>query len=177
MFPIITDMVTSFDVPRDQIGFYAGFGEGVLMLVEAAMATTWAKLADRWGRRPCMLWGQLFAILAAGMVGFSTKVWHVVFWRAVRESARSRYEEVSDSLLVGLSPAGVLNKILASEISNPSNRNRIFSPSFSAGMLVGTFLGGQLAHPYGRMPSWLGGTSEFWRAWPYALPNVVTAVM
>ena len=88
MFPIITDMVTSFDVPRDQIGFYAGFGEGVLMLVEAAMATTWAKLADRWGRRPCMIWGQLFAILAAGMVGFSTKVWHVVFWRAVCKSVR-----------------------------------------------------------------------------------------
>jgi MFS family permease len=95
MFPIITDMVTSFDVPRDQIGFYAGFGEGVLMLVEAAMATTWAKLADRWGRRPCMLWGQLFAILAAGMVGFSTKVWHVVFWRAVRESAGFSYGEGS----------------------------------------------------------------------------------
>ena len=93
MFPIITDMVTSFDVPRDQIGFYAGFGEGVLMLVEAAMATTWAKLADRWGRRPCMLWGQLFAILAAGMVGFSTKVWHVVFWRAVRESTRQIVKE------------------------------------------------------------------------------------
>lgn len=125
-----------------------------------------------------MIWGQLFAILAAGMVGFSTKVWHVVFWRAVCKSVR---EITKQSLItVGLTPAGVLNKILASEISNPSNRNRIFSifsPSFSAGMLVGTFLGGQLAHPYGRMPSWLGGTSEFWRAWPYALPNVITAVV
>lgn len=90
-------MVTSFDVPRDQIGFYAGFGEGVLMLVEAAMATTWARLADRWGRRPCMLWGQIFAIFAAGMVGFSTKVWHIVFWRAVRESFSSqRGKESSD---------------------------------------------------------------------------------
>lgn len=86
MFPIITDMVTSFDVPQDRIGFYAGFGEGVMMLVEAIVATTWAKLADRWGRRPCMIWGQTVAILASVMVGFSTKVWHVVFWRAIRES-------------------------------------------------------------------------------------------
>jgi len=78
MFPIITDMVTSFDVPQDRIGFYAGFGEGVMMLVEAIVATTWAKLADRWG--------QTVAILASVMVGFSTKVWHVVFWRAIRES-------------------------------------------------------------------------------------------
>jgi MFS family permease len=86
MFPIITDMVTSFNVPQNQIGFYAGFGEGVLMLVEAAVATTWAKLADKWGRRPCMIWGQAPALLAAVMIGFSTKVWHVVLWRAIRES-------------------------------------------------------------------------------------------
>lgn len=81
---------------------------------------------------------------------------------------------------VGLGPCGVLNKILASEISNPSNRSRIFaifSPSFSIGMLIGTFMGGQLAHPYGRLPWWLGGTSEFWRQWPFALPNVVGALL
>lgn len=79
-------MITSFNVPQAQIGFYAGLGEGVLMLVEAMAATTWARLADNWGRKPCIVYGQAVAFLAAGMVGFSTKVWHVVFWRALRES-------------------------------------------------------------------------------------------
>ena len=84
------------------------------------------------------------------------------------------------TIVVGLGPCGVLNKILASEISNASNRSRIFaifSPAFSMGMLLGTFMGGQLAHPYGRLPSWLGGANEFWRQWPYALPNVFCALM
>ena len=75
-------MVTSFDVPQDSIGFYAGLGEGILMLVEALLATTWANLADRFGRKPCLVWGQAVAMFAAGMMGFSTSVWQVIFWRA-----------------------------------------------------------------------------------------------
>lgn len=78
-------MITSFDVPPDKIGFYAGLGEGILMLVEAVLATTWAKLADRFGRKPCLVWGQVVAMFAAGMVGFSTKAWQVIFWRAMRK--------------------------------------------------------------------------------------------
>ena len=42
--------------------------------------------------------------------------------------------------------------------------------------MLGAFIGGELAHPYGRLPWWLGGTSEFWRRWPYALPCVVAFV-
>jgi len=82
------------------------------------------------------------------------------------------------SFVVGLNPCGVIVKIMASEISTPANRARvfsIFSPSFSVGLMLGTFMGGELAHPYGRLPWWLGGTSEFWRRWPYGLPTTVSA--
>ena len=81
---------------------------------------------------------------------------------------------------MGLGSAGVINKIMAGEVANPHNRSKIFSyfsPAFSIGNLIGASIGGQLAHPYGRLPAWLGGTSEFWRSWPYALPAVVIAVM
>jgi hypothetical protein len=44
-------------------------------------------------------------------------------------------------------------------------------------MLFGTFLGGELAHPYGRLPSWLGGASEFWRRHPFALPCILVGVI
>ena len=74
---------------------------------------------------------------------------------------------------MGLNPGGVLVKTSAAELAHPTNRDRIFSvmsPSFSLGFLLGTFLGGELAHPFGRMPWWLGGASEIWRRWPYALP-------
>ncbi|CAD6573943.1 MAG: hypothetical protein TREMPRED_000968 [Tremellales sp. Tagirdzhanova-0007] len=163
VFPIIADMIVSFDVPQDRVGLYAGLCEGVLMLVEAVVATTWAAAADKYGRRPCMIWGFLATLGAGPMVGFSTSVWQVIFWRS----------------LFGLNPCGVIVKILASEISSPENRAKvfsIFSPSFSVGIMLGAFIGGELAHPYGRLPWWLGGTSEFWRRWPYALPCVVAFV-
>ena len=181
IFPIITDMITSFHVAEDRVGLYAGAGEGALMLVEAVVATTWAKAADRYGRRPCLIWGFIAILGAAPMVGFSRSVWQVIFWRSI---CTSHLCPLPFSILtkrffvVGLAPCGVIVKIMASEISNPMNRAKIFSifsPSFSVGIMLGTFMGGELAHPYGRLPSWLGGTSEFWRRWPFALPCVVSA--
>jgi MFS family permease len=74
----------------------------------------------------------------------------------------------------------VIVKILASEISHPSNRSRIFSifsPAFAGGAMLGTFIGGEFAHPYGRMPWWLGGTAEIWREWPYALPCLISGIL
>ena len=83
VFPFITEMITSFDVPHDRIGLYAGLGEGALMIVEAIMAPMWAKLADKYGRRPAMLWGFLGCIIPATLVGFSSRPWHVILWRAL----------------------------------------------------------------------------------------------
>lgn len=83
-------------------------------------------------------------------------------------------------MIVGLNSGGVVTKIMAAELSHSSNRSQIFSilsPSFSIGMVLGTFLGGELAHPHGRLPSLLGGTSEFWLKHPYALPCVLVGAI
>jgi MFS family permease len=85
IFPFVTDMVTSFGVAPDRIGLYSGLGEGALMLVEAVVATTWARLSDKYGRRPCMLYGCAVCFAAAGVTGFSGGVWQLVFWRAACE--------------------------------------------------------------------------------------------
>ena len=83
IFPLIADMISSLDVPQDRVGLYAGLSEGVLMLVEAVVATSWAKAADKYGRRPCMIWGFLATMGAGPMVGFSTSVGQVIFWRSL----------------------------------------------------------------------------------------------
>ncbi len=85
VFPIIAELVMSFNVPQDRVGLYAGIGEGALMLVEAVVATTWAKAADKYGRRPCMIWGFIGTVGAAPMVGFSSSVWQVILWRSICE--------------------------------------------------------------------------------------------
>lgn len=81
---------------------------------------------------------------------------------------------------VGLNPIGVIGRTMASEMSNPSNRARVFaiwSPSTAVGAMIGTFAGGEFAHPYGRLPWWLGGNVELWRRWPYALPCMIAGGM
>ena len=85
IFPIVTDMITSFNVPANRIGLWAGVSEGTLMLVEAFFATTWARLGDKYGRKPCLVFGFLATVWGAGLVGFSTSVWQIILWRAVRE--------------------------------------------------------------------------------------------
>lgn len=78
-------MVTSFGVPSDKIGLYAGLGEGVMMLVEALAAPIWARLADTYGRRWALIVGFSVCAFACPMVGFSGAVWQIVLWRACRE--------------------------------------------------------------------------------------------
>lgn len=82
-------MVTSFGVPSDKIGLYAGLGEGVMMLVEAIAAPTWARLADTYGRRWALIMGFTVCAFACPLVGFSGAVWQIVLWRACRMSLSS----------------------------------------------------------------------------------------
>lgn len=83
VFPCITDMMTSFNVSADRVGLYTGLGEGCLMAVEAASAPVWAKLADKYGRKPTLVWGFLLCVIPAAMTGFSTRPWHVMLWRGL----------------------------------------------------------------------------------------------
>lgn len=53
----------------------------------------------------------------------------------------------------------------------------ILSPAFGIGFLISTFLGGELAHPYGRLPWYLGGTVELYRDHPYVLPCFVVLTL
>ncbi|WWD03556.1 hypothetical protein V865_001609 [Kwoniella europaea PYCC6329] len=164
IFPFIVEYITSLDVPQDKIGLYAGISEGSLMLAEAAAAPFWAKAADKYGRKRCATLGFLVSVLASGCVGFGQSVGWIIFWR----------------MCVGLNPTPVLSKILITELTHPSNRGFIFSiysPIFNTGYLLGHLIGGWLANPYGRLPSWMGGDSAFFKRWPYALPCLVNAFL
>ncbi len=85
LFPFVTDMITSFHVPSDKIGLYSGLGEGIMMLVEAANATNWARLGNKYGRRPCIILGFTVTVLAMPMLAFSGSVWQLVIARGISQ--------------------------------------------------------------------------------------------
>ncbi|WWC64665.1 uncharacterized protein I303_107276 [Kwoniella dejecticola CBS 10117] len=166
IFPFIIEYITSLPVhvPQDKIGLYAGIAEGGLMFAEAAAAPVWAVLADKLGRKRCATWGFMISVISCGMVGFGRRVEWIIFWR----------------MCIGLNPTPVMSKILITELTQPTNREFIFSiysPIFNLGYLVGHLIGGWLASPYGRLPFWLGGNSDFLRRWPYALPCLVNSFL
>nr|XP_019046672.1 hypothetical protein I302_05422 [Kwoniella bestiolae CBS 10118]OCF25602.1 hypothetical protein I302_05422 [Kwoniella bestiolae CBS 10118] len=163
IFPSIVPYLEHLKVPTGEIGLYAGIAEGSFMIVSAITAPIWGRLADRYGRKRCVIYGWLIGIVASALVGFGRGrrgVWWVIFWRGA----------------AGINPTGVLARVLIAEISHPTNRARIFalySPISSIGMMLGSLCGGGLAMPYGRLPAWLGGRSQILREWPFALPCLV----
>ncbi|WWC94795.1 hypothetical protein V866_001645 [Kwoniella sp. B9012] len=165
IFPYIVAYITSIpSVPPDKIGLYAGLAEGSLMVVEALMAPFWAYMADKDGRKKCLVWGFAVVVGAMGLMGFGKSVGWIIVWRAC----------------YGLNPGPVISRTIFTELSHPSSRALIFSiwgPLFSVGICLGTFLGGLLAEPYGRSPWWIGGENELWKRWPYALPGVVCVAL
>ncbi|OCF61206.1 hypothetical protein L486_00852 [Kwoniella mangroviensis CBS 10435] len=165
IFPYIVAYITSIpSVPPDKIGLYAGLAEGSLMVVEALMAPFWAYMADKIGRKKCLVGGFAVVVGAMGLMGFGESVGWIIFWRAC----------------YGLNPGPVISRTIFTELSHPSNRALIFSiwgPLFSVGICLGTFLGGLLAEPYGRLPWWIGGENGQWKKWPYALPGVVCVAL
>ncbi|ODO05920.1 hypothetical protein I350_04981 [Cryptococcus amylolentus CBS 6273] len=164
VFPFITEFITSLHAPHDKVGLYAGLAEGCLMAVEAFCATSWARAADRWGRKRCLVWGVAVTGTGCALVGFGQSVGWIIFWRA----------------FYGLTPAGVLTRTVVAEISHSSNRSRIFaiySPMLSLGVIIGNLIGGELAKPYGKLPWWMGGSMKIWQHFPYALPCVVCSIL
>ena len=86
LFPIITDMLTSFRpaIAPDMIGLYAGLGEGVMMLVEAVCSPFWARAADKYGRRGCLIWGFSVTVVGSAAIGWSSGVVSIIIFRSIR---------------------------------------------------------------------------------------------
>ncbi|OCF39176.1 hypothetical protein I317_07036 [Kwoniella heveanensis CBS 569] len=89
IYPFITEYITSLGTPLDVIGLYAGMAEAGLMITQAAMAPVWAWLADRYGRKRCVMYGFTGTVMSASMTGFGRSVWWIIFWRAMCELGES----------------------------------------------------------------------------------------
>ncbi|WVW84269.1 hypothetical protein I302_106299 [Kwoniella bestiolae CBS 10118] len=164
LFPFVIPYLEHLDVAPGQLGMYAGIAEGSLMIISAVTAPMWSSLADKYGRKKCVIYGWSFGTVASALVGFGKSgrkgVWWVIFWRGA----------------AGVNPTGLLARVLIAEISHPTNRAKIFalySPISSIGFMLGSLIGGSLAMPYGRLPWYLGGSNAFWKEWPCALPCLV----
>ena len=165
LFPFLPFMVSSFfpSLPTSQLGYRAGYLGAAFPAGLTLSSYMWGRVADRWGRKPCLMIGLVCTCVCITAFGFSGSFVEAVMWRFL---------------------AGALNgnngivKTMVSEVCDDTNMATGFSLIGLLGglaRLTSPAIGGFLAEPAKQYAA-LGGVAWLER-WPYALPCVVGGVI
>ncbi|KAK4485602.1 hypothetical protein RD792_008245 [Penstemon davidsonii] len=135
LFPFLYFMIRDFHIAKreEDISYYAGFVGSSFMLGRALTSLLWGLLADKYGRRPIIIFGAIIVVIFNTLFGVS-----VNFWMAL-----------STRFLLG-SLCGILGPI------------RI-STSWGIGLVIGPAVGGYLAQPADKFPHIFSKESLFGR--------------
>lgn len=128
-------------------------------------AIPWGRAADRFGRRPSLLFGMAGTALSLLVFGSAGSLWQAALGRFL------------GGVLNG--NVGVL-KIWISEICGAEFQAAglaLLPTAWGLGVVLGPALGGLLAQPASQYPSSPFATAALWRAFPFLLPCVAVAVV
>lgn len=165
LFPFLYFMIRDFHIAEreEDIGYYAGYVGSAFMFGRALTSVLWGMIADRYGRKPVILFGTITLVIFNTLFGFSTN-----FWMAV-----------STRFLLG-SLCGILGpmRAYASEICRKEYQAlgmSIISTSWGIGLVIGPAVGGFLAQPAEKYPHIVSKESLFGR-FPYLLPCLLISI-
>ncbi|KAG6744608.1 hypothetical protein POTOM_051244 [Populus tomentosa] len=118
---------------EEDIGYYAGYVGSAFMFGRALTSVLWGMIADRYGRKPVIIFGTVSVVIFNTLFGLSTS-----FWMAI-----------STRFLLG-SLCGILGpmRAYASEVCRKEYQAlgmSIISTSWGIGLVIGPALGGFLA--------------------------------
>ncbi|KAJ8770368.1 hypothetical protein K2173_014981 [Erythroxylum novogranatense] len=165
LFPFLYFMIQDFHIAEkeEDIGYYAGYVGSAFMFGRASTSFLWGIIADRYGRKPVILFGAMAVVIFNTLFGFSTNFWMAVCTR----------------FLIG-SLCGIIGpmRAYASEACRKEYQAlgmAIVSVSWGIGLVIGPALGGFLAQPAEKYPNLFPKDSLFGR-FPYLLPCVLISV-
>ncbi|GKZ18019.1 hypothetical protein AbraCBS73388_011456 [Aspergillus brasiliensis] len=164
VLPYLPEMIDHVGVPKSEIAKWVGITSAVTSFSQALMAVTWGTLSDAVGRKPIILIGLTCTMVFSLLFGFSSSLAMLVFSRA----------------LLGLmnGNVGIIRTMVAEMVPQKELQPRAFSIMplvWTIGSIFGPAFGGALARPAEKHPGLFGG-SAFLRQWPFALPNIASAV-
>lgn len=164
VFPYLPEMIESFDVPKNKVAGWAGITSAVFSLSQALTGVFWGRASDRFGRKPVILMGLLCTMLATLFFGFSRSLaWAIV--------ARGLSGSVNGNV-------GVMRTTVAELVPQKELQPKAFSVLplvWTIGTILGPGFGGALANPVARHPQ-IFGSSQFFKNYPFALPNLVASL-
>ena len=162
-------------LPPATISAQAGMLQGSFTAAQFVTAVLWGRLADneRVGRKTVLLIGLMGTCISCVGFGFSRSFWQAAVFRTMGGALNGN--------------VGVMRTMISEIIREKKFQSRAFlllPMCFNIGVIIGPVLGGLLSDPVGSYPrifgegSLLGGKDGVWwlRHWPYALPNLLSAV-
>ncbi|OAQ76089.1 MFS transporter [Purpureocillium lilacinum] len=164
VFPYLPEMIRDFGIEQNQVAKWAGFTSAMFSIAQAIAAVPWGKAADRFGRKPILICG-----LISTMVGFI--VWGMSTSLAMAITVRA-------FLGGGNGNVGIIRTMVAEMVPEKELQPRAFSVMplvWSLGSVVGPAFGGFFAQPARQYPD-VFGNIEFFKKFPYALPNLIATV-
>ncbi|ODH19891.1 hypothetical protein ACO22_06061 [Paracoccidioides brasiliensis] len=163
-------------LPDSSISSRAGLLQGCFTTAEFATAMIWGRIADShfMGRKRVLLIGLFGTSLTCVGFGFSKSFVVAAIFRTMGGALNSN--------------VGVMRTMIAELIEEKKYQSQAFllqPMCFNIGVILGPILGGILADPVRNYPgvfgpgSLLGGEDGVWwmKEWPYALPNLVSAMI
>ncbi|KIK53757.1 hypothetical protein GYMLUDRAFT_207175 [Collybiopsis luxurians FD-317 M1] len=164
IFPYINEYVAYLNVTEDssQIGFFSGLVESIFAISQLVFIYHWARLSDRFGRRPIIIIGTLGVALMTIVFGLANSIMELLVYRC----------------LAGFfgATASVIHTVLG-EITDATNQAAAF-PLYGItgpiGGIIGPLLGGSLSNPAHKYT--LFNTPIFNR-YPYFLPGAISGII
>ncbi|KAK0707600.1 major facilitator superfamily domain-containing protein [Lasiosphaeris hirsuta] len=153
------------DLPDSVISSQAGIMHASFTAAQFLTAMMWGHLADsnRFGRKTVLLIGLTGTMVSCTGFGFSTSFWQALFFRSLGGITNGN--------------VGVLRTMISEIVREKKYQSRAFlllPMTFNIGVIIGPILGGLLSDPAGSYPG-LFGDVEFFRRFPYATPNILSA--
>lgn len=83
LFPFLYFMIRDFHIAEreEDIGYYAGYVGSAFMFGRALTSVLWGMIADRYGRKPVILFGSVTLVIFNTLFGLSTNFWMAVSTR------------------------------------------------------------------------------------------------
>ncbi|KAK0731072.1 major facilitator superfamily domain-containing protein [Lasiosphaeris hirsuta] len=165
IFPYINKMAQeNVSLADEDVGFYSGLIESLFSLTQMLLMIFWGRAADRFGRKPVLVFSLAGVSLATGLFGMAKTIWQMILFRC----------------LAGVFAGTIVTiRTMLSEHSTSKTQAKAFSWfSFSGnlGILFGPLMGGALANPAEQYPNIFGGI-WFFVEYPYALPSLVVSMV
>ncbi|KAF5971829.1 hypothetical protein FBULB1_9014 [Fusarium bulbicola] len=164
VFPYLPSMVSSFGVPTNKVGSWVGLTSGVFSIAQSTTAVAWGKASDIYGRKPIIIFGLMSSMICFIVWGLSTNLPMAIIVRAIMGGGNGN--------------VGIIRTVVAELVPERELQPRAFSIMpivWSLGSIIGPSFGGLFAEPAEQYPQ-IFGHIEFFKRFPFALPNLILMV-